>query len=233
MTAEKLNLTNKQLLGLFICVCIAMCTTVAHITAKNRPDTFYSYPPDNHHCSDDVYLRKRGPRWHPHPDHHQLGLNGITSPGWQHHQLWLAGTRSPRWYPHPDHHHLWLTGTVTRVTSPPTLTSWDQVTHVHMTSPSPRPPPPLTRWDQVTHPDHHHLWGKCHRFFACHPTNSVKALTHSTHPFMIYCQTPGVTNYISYHIKQYGVGTLTVGGWVVTFGTVRVTTHIGPPMSTS
>jgi len=29
-TTEKLNLTNKQLLGLFICVCIALRTTVIH-----------------------------------------------------------------------------------------------------------------------------------------------------------------------------------------------------------
>jgi len=39
-------------------VCIALCTIVAHNAAKNRPDNFPSYPTDNHHCSDDVYLRK-------------------------------------------------------------------------------------------------------------------------------------------------------------------------------
>ena len=27
---------------------------------KNRPDSFPPYPPDNHHCSDDVYLREGG-----------------------------------------------------------------------------------------------------------------------------------------------------------------------------
>jgi len=27
-----------------------------HNTAQNRPDNFTSYPPDNHHCSNDVYL---------------------------------------------------------------------------------------------------------------------------------------------------------------------------------
>jgi len=32
------------MLGLFICVCIALCTTVAHNTAQNRPDNFPSYP---------------------------------------------------------------------------------------------------------------------------------------------------------------------------------------------
>ena len=37
-------------------------TTVrsVHNTAQNRPDNFSSYPPDNHHCSDDVYLREGG-----------------------------------------------------------------------------------------------------------------------------------------------------------------------------
>jgi len=39
-------------------VCIALCTIVAHNIAQNRPDNFPSYPPDNHHCSDDVYLRE-------------------------------------------------------------------------------------------------------------------------------------------------------------------------------
>jgi len=48
ITTEKLYLTNKQLLGLFICVCIALCTTVTHNIAQNRPDNFLSYPPDNH-----------------------------------------------------------------------------------------------------------------------------------------------------------------------------------------
>ena len=45
-------------------MCIALCTTVAHNIAQNRPDNFPSYPPDNHHCSDDVYLREGG-------SHHQ------------------------------------------------------------------------------------------------------------------------------------------------------------------
>ena len=46
--------------SLFICVCIALCTIVAHNIAQNRPDSFPHYPPDNHHCSDDVYLREGG-----------------------------------------------------------------------------------------------------------------------------------------------------------------------------
>jgi len=46
--------------GLFICVCIALCTIVAHNIAENRPDSFPPYPPDNHHCSDDAYLREGG-----------------------------------------------------------------------------------------------------------------------------------------------------------------------------
>jgi len=41
-------------------VCIALCTIVAHNIAQNRPDSFPPYPPDNHHSSDDVYLREEG-----------------------------------------------------------------------------------------------------------------------------------------------------------------------------
>jgi len=51
---------SRELLGPFICVCIALCTIVAHNIAQNRHDNFPSYPPDNHHCSDDVYLREEG-----------------------------------------------------------------------------------------------------------------------------------------------------------------------------
>jgi len=51
---------SRELLGLFICVCIALCAIVAHNIAQNRPDSFPPYPPDNHHCSDDVYLREGG-----------------------------------------------------------------------------------------------------------------------------------------------------------------------------
>jgi len=43
---------------LFMCVCIALCTIVAHNIAHSRPDNFPYYPPDNHHCSDNVYLRR-------------------------------------------------------------------------------------------------------------------------------------------------------------------------------
>jgi len=50
----------QKLLDLFICVCIALCTIVAHNIPQNRPDNFPSCPPDNHHCSDDVYLREGG-----------------------------------------------------------------------------------------------------------------------------------------------------------------------------
>ena len=34
--------------SLFICVCIALCTIVAHNIAQNRPDNFPPYPPDSH-----------------------------------------------------------------------------------------------------------------------------------------------------------------------------------------
>jgi len=50
----------RELLGLFICACTALCTIVAHNIAQNRRDNFPSYPPDNHQCSDDVYLREGG-----------------------------------------------------------------------------------------------------------------------------------------------------------------------------
>ena len=54
------EIQSRELLGLFVCVCIALCTIVAHNIAQNRPDNFLSYPPDNHHCSDDVCLREGG-----------------------------------------------------------------------------------------------------------------------------------------------------------------------------
>jgi len=50
----------QRTVSLFICVCIALCRIVAHNIAQNRPDSFPPYPPDNHHCSDDVYLREGG-----------------------------------------------------------------------------------------------------------------------------------------------------------------------------
>jgi len=51
-------LANK--LMMMMMMCIALCTIVAHNIAQNRPDNFPPYPPDNHHCSDDVYLREGG-----------------------------------------------------------------------------------------------------------------------------------------------------------------------------
>ena len=50
----------QRTVSLFICMCIALCTIVAHNIAQNRPDNFPPYPPDNHHISDDVYLREGG-----------------------------------------------------------------------------------------------------------------------------------------------------------------------------
>ena len=67
--------------SLFICVCIALCIIVAHNIAQNRPDSFPPYPPDDHHSSDDVYLREGGfkiarSQWHldsvPHLTHGSL-----------------------------------------------------------------------------------------------------------------------------------------------------------------
>jgi len=48
----------QRTVSLFICVCTALCTIVAHNIVQNRPDIFPSYPQDNHYCSDDVYLRE-------------------------------------------------------------------------------------------------------------------------------------------------------------------------------
>ena len=38
---------SRELLGLFICVCTALCTIVVHNIAQNRPDNFPSYHRDN------------------------------------------------------------------------------------------------------------------------------------------------------------------------------------------
>jgi len=34
----------QRTVSLFICVCIALCTIVAHNIAQNRPDSFSPYP---------------------------------------------------------------------------------------------------------------------------------------------------------------------------------------------
>ena len=55
---------SRELLSLFVCVCVSLCTIVAHNIAENRPDNFPSCSPDNHHCSHDVYLREGGMHQH-------------------------------------------------------------------------------------------------------------------------------------------------------------------------
>jgi len=37
----------QRTVSLFICVCITLCTIVAHNIAQNRPDSLPPYPPDN------------------------------------------------------------------------------------------------------------------------------------------------------------------------------------------
>jgi len=37
----------QRTVSLFICVCITLCTIVAHNIAQNRTDSFPPYPPDN------------------------------------------------------------------------------------------------------------------------------------------------------------------------------------------
>jgi len=56
---------SRELSGPLICVCIALCTIIAHNIAQNRPDNFPSYPPDNHRFQS-LYLasgRRRGSVW--------------------------------------------------------------------------------------------------------------------------------------------------------------------------
>jgi len=61
MTKSQKAQSNQQIVR-SVHACIALCTIVVHNmpTAQNRPDNFLSYPPDNYHCSDDVYLREGG-----------------------------------------------------------------------------------------------------------------------------------------------------------------------------
>jgi len=55
------NSIQRTVSSVHMCVYIALCTIiVAHNIAQNRPDRFPSYPPNNHHFSDDVYLREGG-----------------------------------------------------------------------------------------------------------------------------------------------------------------------------
>jgi len=77
---------SRELLGLFICVCSSLCTIVAHNIAQNRPDNFPSCPPDNHHCSDDVYLRERGKT--------KVDLAVKLLPIWIANTMWLFGMRA-------------------------------------------------------------------------------------------------------------------------------------------
>jgi len=77
------------------------CSCVVHIaehnTAQNSSDNFLSYPPDNHHGSDDVYWRRganiqlhqiqRGLALinylsSPHPSHLMLLLQNFLFNGW-------------------------------------------------------------------------------------------------------------------------------------------------------
>jgi len=51
---------SRELLDIFLCVCIARCTIVAHNILQNRPDNFPSYSADSHHCCDDIFLREGG-----------------------------------------------------------------------------------------------------------------------------------------------------------------------------
>jgi len=41
-------------------VCALHCAQLLRTILQNRPDNFPSYPPDSHHCFDDVYLMEGG-----------------------------------------------------------------------------------------------------------------------------------------------------------------------------
>ena len=66
-------------------MCIPLCTTVVHNTARSNPDNIPTLPPDNHHSSDAVY-RRRGAvecccvcyHW-PWSDIAQSNCTGLTS----------------------------------------------------------------------------------------------------------------------------------------------------------
>jgi len=86
---------SRDLLGLFICVHIALCTIVAHNIAQNRPDNFPPYPPDNHHCSDDVYLREGGGEY----CHRAPATTFNSSKKWIQYIKWCANNFHT-WYTH-------------------------------------------------------------------------------------------------------------------------------------
>jgi len=54
--------------------CVSLCTTVIHNTAQNSSDNYPSYPPDNHHCSDNVYWSEGGGHQHPAATGNQQGM---------------------------------------------------------------------------------------------------------------------------------------------------------------
>ena len=53
---------QNQSWELIVCsyVCASHCAQLLHTILHRRPDSFPPYPPDNHHYSDDVYLREGG-----------------------------------------------------------------------------------------------------------------------------------------------------------------------------
>jgi len=84
-----------------MCVCIALCTIVAHNIAQNRPDSFPPYPPDNHHSSDDVYLREGGTVSQTVPMYHIIQMNNnftacVQSVRHQHAHV-ISARRSRHW----------------------------------------------------------------------------------------------------------------------------------------
>jgi len=57
---QKLNQNQQSTLRIVhMRVRVSLRTTVVHNTAQNSSDNVPSYPPDNHHSSDDVYWRRQ------------------------------------------------------------------------------------------------------------------------------------------------------------------------------
>jgi len=54
------NPIQRTVRSAHMCVRRTVHNIVAHNIAQNIPDNVPSYPPDNHHCADDVYVREAG-----------------------------------------------------------------------------------------------------------------------------------------------------------------------------
>jgi len=79
--------------SLFICVCIALCTIVAHNIAQNRPDSFPPYPPDREH----TLMSNVPPSYYSCPYQRQKRRTYQRRPFYR--PLESSGQRGPRFFP--------------------------------------------------------------------------------------------------------------------------------------